>query len=76
MLAAADDELEGRAHLRELDAEGHQGAGGDGVAVAEQRREEMLRSDVVVVVPDGFVLGEREHAFRVFVEAIEALHPR
>ena len=73
-VAAADDELDRRADLRQLDAERVQNARRDAFALADQPEEEVLRSDVVVVETDGLVLGKREHSLRAVVEAVERTH--
>ena len=73
-VAAADDELDGRADLGELDAERVQNARRDAFALADEPEEEVLRSDVVVVETDGLVLGKCQHSLRAVVEAIERTH--
>src|SRR5207249_10570805 len=76
VVAAADYILECFPQLYELDAEGLERAGGDGVAVAHDSSEELLGPDVVVVLPDRFILCQREHAFGTLVEAVERTYPR
>src|SRR5438093_518824 len=71
LLPAADDEIKRGPHLRELDPEGGERASGDGVGVAEERCEQVLGADVVVVVLDRFVLGQGEDALSALGEAIE-----
>ena len=48
-VAAADDELDGRADLVQLDAEVGEDLGGYAVALADEAEEEVLGADVVVV---------------------------
>ena len=48
--------------LVQADAERLQHAGGDPFALADQTEEQMLRSDVVVAQPAGFVDRELDHA--------------
>jgi hypothetical protein len=45
-------------------------------ALADEPKEQVLRSDVVVVETDGLVLGKREHPLRAVIEAIEGSHPK
>src|SRR5205807_2728942 len=73
-IAAANDELDGGAHLRELYAERVKDPRGDTLAFAHQAEEEMLRSDVVVVETDGLVLGKCEDSLRAVVKAVERSH--
>src|SRR5438105_6381187 len=61
-IAAADRELHGRAHLRELDPERVEHARGNALTFADEAQEQMLCADVVVVEPDRFVLRESENA--------------
>ena len=73
-IAAADDELDGRADLGKLDPEGVEDARGDTLAFAHQAEEEMLRSYVVVVETDRLILGERKDSLGAVVEAVERSH--
>ena len=63
-VAAADDELDGRADLVELDAEVGEHLRGDAVAFADEAQQEVFRADVVVVEALRFFLGERQDAPR------------
>jgi len=73
-VAPADDEFDGRPDLGELDAEGVEDPCGDAFAFTHEAEQEVLRADVVVVEPDGLVLGEGQHALRPVVEAVERSH--
>src|SRR6185503_5832036 len=75
-VAAADDELDGRAHLRQLYTERVQDAGGNALTLADQPQKQVLRADVVVVEADGLVLREREDTLGAVVEAVERSHQR
>ena len=69
----ADDELNGGAHLAQLDAEVCQHLGGDPVALAYQAEEQVLRADVIVVETLRLFLRQRQYPaspLREFVEPI------
>ena len=73
-IAAADDELDGRADLGQLDAHVLEDARGDALALADEAEQQVLRADVVVVEPLRFVLGKRQDLARAFRELVEAIH--
>ena len=74
--AAADDELDRRAHLGQLHAHVAQDAGGDAVALAHQTEQQVLGADVVVVEALGLFLGERQDLAGSFRELVELVcHP-
>ena len=72
----ADDEFDGGADLRELDAERIEDPCGDALAFPHQPEEQMLGPDVVVVEADRLVLSERQDALGPVVEAVERPHQR
>ena len=55
-ITAADDELDGAAHLVQLDAEIAQHLGRDALALADQAEQQVLSADVVVVEALRFLL--------------------
>ena len=72
-LAAADDELDRRAHLGQLHAHVAQDPSGDAVTLTHQTQKQVLGSDVVVVETLGLLLGQRQHlpgALRELVELV------
>ena len=73
-VAAADDELDRRADLVQLDAHVLENLGGDAVAFADQAEEQVLGADVVVVEALGLFLRERQDLARPFGELVEAIH--
>jgi hypothetical protein len=75
-VAAADDELDSGAHLRQLDVHVLEHARGDALALADEAEEEMLRPDVVVVEALRLVLGEGQHLPRSIGELVESVHGR
>src|SRR5438132_7193860 len=70
-VAPADDELDGLAHLGELDAQRIQDVRGHTFALAHQSEKKVLGADVVVIEADRLVLREREHPLWAGVEATE-----
>ena len=58
-LAAADDELDCRAHLVQLDAQVGEHLGGYAVPFTHQAQQEVLSTDVVVIEPLSLFLGKR-----------------
>ena len=73
-VTAADDELDGSAHLRELDVHVLEHARGNTLALADEAQEQMLRADVVVVEPLRFVLSKRQDLASAVRELVEAIH--
>ena len=73
-VTAADDELDGGAHLRELDVHVLEHARGNTLALADEAQEQMLRADVVVVEPLRFVLSKRQDLASAVRELVEAIH--
>ena len=73
LLAAADDELDGRADLAQLDAEVVEHLGGDAIALADEAEEQMLRADVVVVEALRFFLGEGQDSARSLREFVKSV---
>ena len=57
-IAAADDELDRRPYLRQLDVHVLEHARGHALALADETEEQMLRADVVVVEPLRLVLSQ------------------
>src|SRR5581483_7724190 len=72
-VATADDELDGRANLVELDAHVRQNLGGYPLALADQPEQQMLGSDVVVVKALGLLLREGEDLPRSLRELVESV---
>ena len=75
-LATANDELNCRANLRQLNAHVAQDPSGDAITLTYETQKEVLRSDVVVVETLRFLLRQRQHlpgALRKFVELVR--HP-
>src|SRR5437868_12321836 len=75
-VAAADDERDGRTDLGQLDAEGIEDPRRDALALTREPEQEVLGPDVVVVEPDGFVLGKGQHPLRPIVEPVERSHQK
>ena len=73
-VAATDDELDRRPHLRQLDVHVLEDARGDTLALADEAEEQMLRADVVVVEPLRLVLSQRQDLARAIRELVEAIH--
>ena len=73
-IAAADDELDGRPDLGELDVHVLEDARGDALALAHEAEQEMLRADVVVVEPLRLVLGERQYLSGTVRELVKTIH--
>ena len=73
-IAAADDELDGRPDLGQLDVHVLEDARGDTLALADEAEEQMLRADVVVVEALRLVLGKRQDLARAIRELVEAVH--
>ena len=73
-IATTDDEFDGGPHLRELDVHVLEHARGDALALADEAQEQMLRADVVVVEPLGFVLRERQDLASAVRELVESIH--
>ena len=70
-LAAADDELDRRAHLGQLHAHVAQHPRGDAVALAHQPEQQVLGADVVVVEALRLFLGQRQHLPGALGELVE-----
>src|SRR5215212_6973808 len=73
-VTAADDELDGRADLRQLDVHVLEDAGGDALALTNETEQEMLRADVVVVEPLRLVLGKGQDLACAVSEFVESFH--
>ncbi len=73
-VATADDELDGRPDLGELDVHVLEDARGDTLALADEAEEQMLRADVVVVEPLRLVLSQGQDLARAIRELVEAIH--
>ena len=71
VFAAADDELDRRADLRQLHAHVAEHASGDAVTFAHETQQEVLSADVVVVEALGLFLGERQDLARALRELVE-----
>src|SRR4051794_14694061 len=73
-IAAANDELDRRPHLRELDVHVLEDARSDTFALTHEPEEQVLRSYVVVVEPLRFVLSECQDLPRAIRELVEPVH--
>ena len=73
-VAAADDELDGRAHLGQLDVHVLEHARSHALPFPDQAEQEVLRADVVVVEALRFVLREREDLASAVGELVEPIH--
>ena len=73
-IAAADDELDGRADLGQLDVHVLEDVGGHALAFAHQAQQEVLGPDVVVVEPLGFVLRKRQDSAGPVRELVKTIH--
>ena len=75
-VAAADDELDGGPDLGQLDVHVLEDARGHALALTDEAEEQVLRADVVVVEPLGFVLREGQDFAGAIRELVEAIHRR
>ena len=73
-VAPADDELDGGAHLVELDAHVGEHLGRDALALADEAEQQVLGADVVVVEALRFFLREREDLAGPLGEFVESIH--
>ena len=73
-IAAADDELDRRPHLGQLDVHVLEDARGDALALTDEAEEQVLRADVVVVEPLGLVLRERQDLAGAVRELVKPIH--
>ena len=73
-IAAADDELDGRTDLGELDIHVLEDARGYTLALTDEAKQQMLGADVVVVEPLRFVLSKCQDLPRSVRELVEAIH--
>ena len=73
-IAAADDELDRRPDLRQLDVHVLEHARCDALALADEPKQQVLRTDVVVVEPLRFVLGKCQDFAGAISEFVEAIH--
>ena len=73
-IATADDELDGRADLGQLDVHVLEDARGDAFALADEAEQQVLGADVVVVEPLRFFLRKRQDLARALRELVEAIH--
>jgi hypothetical protein len=75
-IAAADDELDGRPHLVQLNPEVGEHLGRDALTFADQAQEEVLSADVVVVEPLSLFLCKLEHLARPLGKFVESVSHR
>ena len=61
LLAAADDELYGGAHLGQINAQAREDPGGHTFGFSYQPKQDVFGPDVVVVEPLGFFLRQRQN---------------
>ena len=73
-VAAADDELHGRADLGEFHVHVLEHARRHALALAHEAEEQVLGADVVVVEPLRFVLREGQDLARAVGELVESVH--
>ncbi len=75
-IAPADDELDGRPDLGQLDVHVLEHARGDTLALAHEAEEQVLGADVVVVEPLRLVLSQRQDLASAVRELVETIHQR
>ena len=73
-VAAADDELDGGAHLGQLDVHVLEHARGHTLPFAHEAEQEVLGPDVVVVEALGLILSEGEDLACAVGELVEPIH--
>ena len=73
-IAAADDELDGRADLGQLDVHVLEHACSHALALAHEAEEQVLGADVVVVEALRLVLRERQDLASAVGELVEPIH--
>ncbi len=73
-VAAADDELDGGADLRQFDVHVLEDAGGDTLTLTDQPEQQVLGPDVVVVEALRLVLRERQDLACAVGELVEPVH--
>ena len=73
-IAAADDELDRRPDLGQLDVHVLEDARRDAFALADEAQEQVLRPDVVVVEPLRLVLCQCQDLARAIRELVEPIH--
>jgi len=73
-LVATEDRLDRLADFPDLDAQVVEDLGGEALAFAQKAQEKVLSTDVAVVGPFGFLLGEREYFLRSLSEPREWIH--
>ena len=73
-VTTADDELDGRPDLGQLDVHVLEDARRHTLALADEAQEQMLRADVVVVEPLRLVLSQCQDLARAIRELVEAIH--
>ena len=73
-VAAADDELDRRPDLGQLDVHVLEDARGHALALADEPKQQVLRADVVVVEPLRFVLSKCQDFAGTIREFVETIH--
>jgi hypothetical protein len=73
-LVAPELGLDRLADLDEVDAQVVENFGGQPITFAEQSQEHMLRTDVAMVRPFCFFLGERQNLLGSLSEPLERVH--
>ena len=73
-VTTADDELDRRPDLGQLDVHVLEDARRHALALADEAQEQMLRADVVVVEPLRLVLSQCQDLARAIRELVEAIH--
>ena len=73
-VTTADDELDGRPHLRQLDVHVLEHPRRDALALPDEPEQQVLRADVVVVEPLRLVLGKCQDLAGTVSEFVESVH--
>ena len=71
-LSSPDDELNGRAHFVQFDAEVREHSGSDAIRLSDKTQKDVLRPDVVVVESLRFFLSQRQHPARSLCKLLES----
>src|SRR5207247_2128468 len=73
-IAAADDELDRRAHLGQLDVHVLEDARRHTLALPDEPEQQVLSADVVVVEPLSLILSQCQDLSRAIRELVESVH--
>ena len=70
-IATPDDELNGAANFRKLNAHVRQNAGGDSITLPNEAKEKVLGPNIVVIEAVRFLLSQRQDFARALCEPVE-----